>query len=197
MILKLKADNVKILHVYPPPPLHCSSGPFNDIFDALDLTLRAYKSTMKLTDWSDTVYLTREGHYGGKAVFKGRQCRKMLQPEHMNKLKSLLNQHNSDSYSEPFVKCLENLHAVFESCIGMVQYPRYPNDIKVFAHSFFQLKEHANQINVLKGLTGEQKIHVSVTLKTHDIFVHVKQYLEYQKETNNVEFGMGFYSEQR
>ena len=121
----------------------------------------------------------------------------MLETENIGKLKSLLIQHNSDSYCEPFVKCFESLHAVMESCIGMVQYPRYPSDIRAFAKCFFEAREHAVQINTLKNLSGAQKIHVSVTYKTHEIFVHIRQYLENQKEKNNVEFGLGFSSEQR
>ena len=68
------ADDVKILHVYPPPPLHCLSGVFNDIFTILDQTLQAYASTMKATDWSDGCYLKMEAQfaYGAKAVFQGR-----------------------------------------------------------------------------------------------------------------------------
>ena len=132
-------------------------------------------------------------HYGGKAVCKGRQCRKLI--ENRSILKSLLEQNNSYSYCEPFVVCFDKFYDVFQSCLGMVQYPRYPGDIRAFANSFFLVKEHANQINTLKN--PPKKIHVSVTLKTHDIFVHVKQYLEGQKERNNVEFGLAFYSEQR
>ena len=191
------ADNVKVIDVYAPPPLHVTSGVFNDLFNALEQTLLVYNSTMKATDWSDTLSLTREGHYGGTAVFKGRQCRKMLKTENIGKLKSLLIQHNSDSYCEPFVKCFEALHAVVESCMGMVQYPRYPSDIRAFAKCFFEARDHAGQINTLKNLVGPQKIHVSVTLKTHEIFVHTRQYLENQKDKNDVEFGSGFYSEQR
>ena len=123
----------------------------------------------------------------------GRQCQKLL--ENRSLLTSLLLEHNSSSYCEPIVKCFDSLHAVVRSCLGMVQYPRYPNDIKDFAASFFALKEHAEQINFLKKPIP--KIHVSVTLKNHDIFIHVKQYLEMQKQKNNVEFGLGFYSEQR
>ena len=40
-----------------------SSGPFNDLFDALDVTLQAYNSTMSATEWSDALYLTKDGHY--------------------------------------------------------------------------------------------------------------------------------------
>ena len=170
-------DNMKILYAYPPPPLHCSSGPFNDLFDALDATLKAYKSTMKATFWSDALYLTRTGHYGGKAVFKGRECRKLI--ENRDILKTLLKQHNSDSYCEPFVACFDAFYCVFQSCLGMVQYPRYPGDIRAFANSFFKVKEHANQINTLKN--PPVKVHVSVTLKAHEIFVHVKQYLEHTR----------------
>ena len=182
-------------YMYPPPPLHTSSGIFNDIFDAMDQILVAYQSTMKATDWSDMLSLTRDGHYGGKAVFKGRQSRKLL--ENLDKLETLLHENNSRSYCEPILDCFKSLYAVLRSCIGMVLYPRYPDDILAFAHSFFKLKEHAEQINELKKLTGKNKIHVSVTLKVHSFFIHVKQYLEHLKETKNSDFGLGFSNEQR
>ena len=171
-------------------------APFNDIFDALDITLVAHKSSMKATDWSDALSLTRDCHYGGKAVFNGRQCRKLLQ--NLDKLEALLIENNSHSYCEPFLKCLKNFYAVLRSCIGMVQYPRYPDDIRAFAHSFFALMDHIEQINILKNLTEQfEKIKASVTLKMHCIFLHIKQFLEYQKETNNFDYGVGFYNEQR
>ena len=54
------------------------------------------------------------------------------------------------------------------------------------------------QINILKNLTEQfEKIKASVTLKMHCIFLHIKQFLEYQKETNNFDYGVGFYNEQR
>ena len=86
------------------------------------------------------------------------------------------------------------MHAVVRSCFGMKQFPRYPGDIRALATSFFKLKDHCDQISILKRL--QKPIHVSVTTKVHDIFIHVKQCLDVQRDTNGLEFGLGHYSEQ-
>ena len=44
--------------------------------------------------------------------------------------------------------------------------------------------------------TPEKPINLNVIPKLHALFVHIKQFIKDKKETHNVEFGLGFYSEQ-
>ena len=45
--------------------------------------------------------------------------------------------------------------------------------------------------------TPKNPVKLNIIPKVHAIFVHVQQSLKNQKEIHNVEFGLGFYSEQR
>ena len=69
---------------------YCSCWLAGGIFCSFSSTISVLTGIMcmKATFWSDALYLTRTGHYGGKAVFKGRECRKLI--ENRDILKTLL-----------------------------------------------------------------------------------------------------------
>ena len=92
------------------------------------------------------------------------------------------------------IDTFEALEAVMHSCFGTVLEDRYYNDIMAFARSFFLLMKYVNELNSLKN--PEKPICCNVTPKIHAVFVHIKQYLDRQKEKNELEFGLGFYSAQ-
>ena len=161
--------------------LHKLLGAGNLLYDILDEILVAMNAPITAENWAVSCSLNRLGHYGSKLQFNGHQIHTLL--KNLEKLKTLLNEHNLFEKCEPLFETFEFLHMVVKSCFGKILYPRYYDDIKRFAVSYFKLREYCQTLN----------ISLNVTYKVHGIFVHIRQYLNYQKEVNNIEVGLGFF----
>ena len=186
-------NEATILSVYPFPTLHAKLGVMNDLYDTLDDILLAYDGPFRAVDWAESISITRESYYGGKAVFNGPDCNKLL--NNIQKLKDLATIHNL-TYLDCIIYVFDTFHRAVQSCFGNVLHEnRYKDDIREYSRAFFQLKAQCNEINMLKK--PPKKVHCSCTPKVHGTFVHVRQTLEGMKERYNVSFGAGLYSEQR
>ena len=164
--------------------LHFKLGIVNDLYDILDKILAAHTLRMRADYWAKACYLIRNSHYGAKKQFNGHGCHTLL--ENIKKLTDLLTHHNLFELCKPVVDCFEAIHCVVKSCFGKTLYERYHDDIKQFARAFFLLKAYCANLSI--------RIHV--TPKIHGTFIHIKQFIDYQKAEKNMEFGLGLHSEQ-
>ena len=185
-------DDATILSVLPPMSLHlCTLGPVNLLYDILETILEIVSTKLRADHWAKACGgLVRESYYGGKAQFNGPQCHKLLRSRHI--LVGLLIENELSAQCKPITNAFDRLYDMIQSCCGMVLYPRYVSDIRHFADSIFALMHFCEMIS-----TPELPIKLNVIPKLHAIFTHIKQFIEYQKEVHNVEFGLAFYSEQR
>ena len=177
---KTLPDDCLVLHVLAPMSLHKLLGAGNLLYDVLDQILVAMNAPITAENWAVSCSLNRLDHYGGKEQFNGHQIHTLL--KNLDKLKTLLNEHNLFESCKPLFETFENLQMVVKSCFGKVLYPRYYDDIKRFAASYFKLMAYCRTLD----------ISLNVTYKVHGIFVHIRQYLNYLKETFDLEIGLGF-----
>ena len=171
--------------------LHLFLGVVNLLYKMLEKILQLISfGTLKADDWASSCYLVRDGHYGGELMFEGPSCHILL--KNQSKLVSLLTQHGLLEQCQPWLDAFEALQNLIKSCFGMELLPRYVNDIRAFADAFFNLMNYCN------GLNHDELNHITLNVipKVHAIFVHIKQFIELQKETHNFDFGLGFYTEQ-
>ena len=145
---------------------------------------------MSAVHWAKACSLVRSSHYGRKLVFNGPQCHKLL--ENLDKLDGLLIANGLLGRCKQIRECFRAFKNVTKSCFGNVLFPRYQNDIREFAGTFFNLIDYCDEIS-----TPQNNIKLNVTLKVHIVFLHIIQFIETRKSDQNVEFGLGFDSEQR
>ena len=165
--------------------LHLFLGAMNLLCDILEKMLEILSTILKAQDWYKSCSVSRDSHYGGSSQFNGPQCHKLL--ANRNKLVSLLIEKELLGQCKPIMNAFDSLYNMVRSCFGIVLYPRYTDDIRAFADSIYNLIILCDNHNIKQNIIP----------KFHAIFVHIKQFIELKKETHNLEFGIGFYSEQR
>ena len=109
-------------------------------------------------------------------AFNGNNCKKIIGP---TSCETLLSMSLPDDYQLlDFVACFRALNKVVESCFGLILCPSYHTHILEFKRTFLAL-----------GL--------SVTPKTHIIFVHIKDFFDQMDQgAGDFQSGLGLYSEQ-
>ena len=176
-------------------PLHAKLGIVNLQFDTLDEFLEMIGSPIRAIDWAIECGLIQQAYYGGKVQFNGNGCSKLLNS--IDKLYKLLLDNDLQNRCQPFLKNFEAFNAVVKSCFGNFLFEnRYKDDIRYFANTYFNLIGFCQNENQKLPPNSNKKLKLTVRPKVHDVFVHITQFLDNQKNRGFANFGLGFYSEQ-
>ena len=163
-------NTILTLDLVPPMELHLMLGVVNDLYDHLDKQLGENHCPITANDWSAPLGLKRLHYHGGQ--FNGYQCKTLL--SNTKTLKEILLEAGVYSIGEPVLQVLEQFNRVKKSCFGGELNADYHVQIEKFADLYLALGK-------------------SVTPKVHAIFLHVPQFLNYNK---NLQKGLGYWSEQ-
>ena len=172
-----ESDSTLVWKKYPVMSLHTMLGIVNDIYDFFDSqleTLRRRKlTTFKASDWAmHALSLKREKYFGGN--FHGNQCNKLL--ESIEVLETLLYDGNILDRCVDTVNALKAFKLVKDACFGMELDSQYQTHIKSFAQAY-------------------KKLGLNVTPKSHDLFAHTIQFLEFMK-SKGINKGLAYWGEQ-
>ena len=173
-----------ILLLAPPPELHILLGLGNDFFDLLVDRLKARKPEYLdiITKFLKDHSLLRQQYFtGGRTDFPGKfdgnHCKFFL--DLVDDLERYLREvEGAFETVEPILIAMRAFNRVRKQCFGVDLDPNYENSIKEFGRLW-------------------KKCDRSITLKCHELFVHVVQFLENpvikSKFPNK---GLGFWAEQ-
>ena len=161
-----------IVQVVPPMELHILLGLANDAIKELEQELKALKFEVTLARWYQQCRVKKSQYHGGQ--FNGNMTKRVLQG--VPRLRMLL-----CSDLTPVVDALlqaeEQLDIVRHGVFGQTLNEGFERDIKILGELWL-------------------KAGLSVTPKAHILFVHVRQFLNFNNPQQGPRRGLGFWSEQ-
>ena len=176
-------DDVLIICLISPMELHFNIGIVNGFFDTLFDILRLKNCEIGAYDWSNKLGMTRDDHQGGRLMFNGRQCKKLLQNTDL--LINMLKEAKAFDLCGPLLDCMATYSQVQNSCFGFQLHSDFKEHIKIFANSYKDLVKYVRSLD----------LKLNVTNKVHGVCVHVSQFIELQ-QARGLNFGLAYYTEQ-